>query len=120
MIFTPKHIEQIKAVTKTQTRRVNRGKYQVGKDYSVQPGRGRKGIPNLRIVMDEIIEEVVTFTHPLHRLWVEKPISVKDALAEGRYTPEEYEEEFLRLYPKWDGTKRWVFKFHVLEVKCPI
>jgi len=35
---------------------------------------------------------------------------------EGGYTPRKYEEEFMRLYPKWNGIGRWVFKFHVKEM----
>ena len=57
MIFMKGHIEKIKKGTKTQTRRVKRGTYQVGKDYAVQSGRGKKGIPNLRIVIDAIHRE---------------------------------------------------------------
>jgi len=107
MIFSLEHIEQIKNVTKTQSRRVNRGMYQVGKDYAVQPGRGKNGIPGLRIVMDDISEELV--------LGFKRPISKEDALAEGGYTPLGYEIEFERCYPNWDGIRRWVFKFHVKE-----
>lgn len=108
MIFSPEHIEQIQNVTKTQTRRVNRGVYRVGRDYSVQPRRCQKGIPNLRIVMDDIYFEAIRSIHQI--------ISVENAKAEGGYTPEEYEEEFKRLYPKWDGIWRWVFRFHVKVV----
>jgi len=113
MIFSPEHIEQIKNVTKTQSRRVNRGVYQVGKDYSVQPGRGKKGIQGLRIVMDDISEELVSFSIGKWRPFV--PLSEEDARAEGGYTPIQYEEEFRRLYPDWDGIRRWAFKFHIKE-----
>jgi len=114
MIFSLEHIEQIKNVTKTETRRVGRGVYKVGKDYAVQPGRGKNGIPGLRIVMDEIYSEEV---HPAYHYRGDdvRRISVKDARAEGGYTPEQYEVEFHRLYPDWDGIRRWVFKFHIKE-----
>lgn len=37
MIFNvPSHIEMIRNETKTQTRRITRGIYQVGQDYAVQ------------------------------------------------------------------------------------
>lgn len=91
-------------IEKTQTRRLNRGIYQVGKDYAVQTKRGVKAEPDIRIVMDVIWEETV-------------PISKADALAEGWYTQEQYEMIFRGLNPKWDGQKRWAFKFHVVGVR---
>jgi len=108
MIFSKEHIEKIKKGTKTQTRRVRRGIYQVGKDYAVQPGRGEKGIPNLRIVIDEIQREERLFGAPM-------PISHEDALAEGGYTPDAFEKLFQQINPGWNGLIRWTFKFHVRE-----
>jgi len=35
--------------SKTQTRRLKRGPYQVGKTYAVQPSRGHKAIARIRI-----------------------------------------------------------------------
>jgi hypothetical protein len=49
MIFSiGDHIEQIKAGTKTQTRRSS-SRYKVGKFYTVQPCRTCKGIPDGKI-----------------------------------------------------------------------
>lgn len=128
MIFKPSHVEQIKKGTKTQTRRVNRSYYRVGHDYAVQAGRGKKA--GMRIVIDAIeFESILAITGTMINIPLDSglrsrihvlttshiPISVGDALAEGGYTPEEYEAEFKRVYPKWDGLSRWVFKFHVKE-----
>jgi hypothetical protein len=58
MIFNvPGHIDMIRIGTKTQTRRLNRGIYQVGRDYAVQSKRGVKAESAIRIVIDEICEE---------------------------------------------------------------
>jgi hypothetical protein len=105
MIFQKEHIEQIRKGIKTQTRRVNRGVYQIGKDYAVQPCRTCKGIKGMRIVIDEIYESRYNTFH----------ISKEDAKAEGNYTPEEFEKKFRELNPKWDGVSRWVFAFHLGE-----
>ena len=109
MIFSEEHIEKIRNWTKTQTQRVNRGIYQVGKDYAVQPGKGERGIPNLRVVIDEVQREERFFGAPM-------PISFEDALAEGGYSPDEFEKLFQQINPKWNGLVRWAFKFHVKEV----
>jgi len=96
-------------VVKTQTRRLNRGIYKVGKDYAVQRKRGVKAEPDIRIVMDRIWEEEERHSwHPY--------ISKKDAWVEGGYMPEDYEKAFKKAYPKWNGFLRWAFEFHVIEV----
>jgi len=98
-------------IVKTQTRRVNRGIYQVGRDYAVQRKRGVKAELDIRIVMDRIWEErEVTNT-------ILSYISKENAWAEGGYQPEEYEETFRKLNPKWWGFSRWAFKFHVVDVR---
>jgi len=110
-------------IVKTQTRRVNRGIYQVGHSYSVQPKRGAKAVPGMRIMMDKIWEEkaegflILAADDEMYP--GEINITQEDALAEGGYTPNEFEEIFRELNPKWDGKKRWVFKFHVISVKGP-
>jgi hypothetical protein len=77
-----------------------------------------KAEPDIRIVMDDIWEEnllrrvTASAGYPLYPY-----IFTVDAEAEGGYTPEEYEEEFKKAYPKWDGNRRWVFFFHVIEVQ---
>lgn len=124
LIFAvPGHIEQIKSGTKTQTRRLwksgtvlygteLRGKggrllYAVGKTYAVIPGRGQKSVGRIRItkLQDEWRlkwegEALVTV-----------PLSVNDALAEGGYTPEEYDALWLKMYPKGGGYSRLVIEF---------
>ena len=110
-------LQLIPEVTKTQTRRVNRGIYKVGKDYAVQRKRGVKAEPDIRIVMDKIWEEVAVKTkldeyYPPYGMY----ISQKDAWSEGGYIPSEYERIFRELNSKWGGTRRWAFEFHVIEV----
>ena len=106
------HIEMIRNGEKTQTRRVNRGVYQVGKDYAVQRKRGVKAESDIRIVMDSIWKEWCDYGggDPYH-------ILPKNANAEGGYSVGEFEKLFRDLNPKWDGEKRWAFKFHAVEVK---
>lgn len=106
MIFQKEHIELIKKGIKTQTRRVNRGIYWLGKDYAVQPCRTCKGIKGMRIIIDDFWEEDRR----------DYPISIENAIAEGNYTPEEFEKKFRELNPKWDGIYRWVFKFHLEKI----
>ena len=91
-------------IIKTQTRRLNRGAYKVGKDYAVQRKRGVKAEPDIRIVFDRIWGDI-------------DYISNEDAWAEGGYTPMEFEELFRKLNPKWDRFLRWAFEFHVVEVQ---
>ena len=113
MIFAIQgHIGMIRVGTKTQTRRVNRGIYQVGKDYAVQSKRGMKAEPDIRIVMDRIWEEEVSKPNIFFT-----PITKENALVEGGYTSEEYEKVFQELNPKWSGWDRWTFEFHVIEVQ---
>jgi len=100
-------------VVKTQTRRPNRGTYQVGKDYAVQRKRGAKGEPDIRIVMDRIWEETPKYWCGSYYGFC---ISQEDAKAEGEYSPKEYEELFRELNPKWRGFSRWVFEFHCVEM----
>lgn len=97
-------------IVKTQTRRRNRGVYQVGKDYAVQRKRGVKAEPGIRIVIDDIRAERPWFTPGI--------ISTEDAWAEGGYTPKRFEETFKKLNPEWKWYQpRWVFEFHVIEVQ---
>ena len=116
------HFDMVLDGTKTQTRRVNRGKYQVGKSYAIQPCRTCKGIEGYRIVMDRIWKEdgtksAISESGRKYSYATEICISVKDALAEGDYMPAEFEKDFRELNPKWDGWSRLVFEFHVIEVQ---
>lgn len=104
MIFKKEHIKLILNGEKTQTRRVNRGYYQVGHDYAIQPCRTCKGIEGHRIQITEIGWETGMLK-----------ISRKDAMAEGGYTPVEFSEIFSQLNPKGDLGKRWAFKFKVVK-----
>lgn len=98
MIFSiGDHIELIQLGYKTQTRRPS-GKYRLGQTYTIQPGRGKKGIPEGRICIiwkwDEEWGQTVT---------------EEEANAEGRYTPKEYEELYEKMYPSWET--RWAYEF---------
>ena len=129
MIFNvPGHIEMIRNglaprgtfylaggfIVKTESRRPNRGIYQVGKDYAVQRKRGVPAEPDIRIVMDRIWEETQKYCGDYY---YEFCISEKDAWAEGGYTREDYERLFRELNPKWRGWSRWAFEFHAIEVQ---
>jgi len=105
----PGHIEMIRNREKTQTRRVNRGIYQVGRDYAVQSRRGDKAVEGIRIVIDKIGVE--------GNGMLCDAISKEDAIAEGFRSPTEFEETFHNLHARRNWKGRWVFKFHVIEVK---
>jgi len=89
MIFSKDHIKQIIARTKTQTRRKSPA-YRVGRTYAIQPGR-KMGILEGRILITRKREEK----------YLDGGISVVDALAEGGYTPGQYETLFSNMYPDW-------------------
>lgn len=97
------------AIVKTQSRRLNRGIYQIGKDYAVQRKRGVKAEPDIRIVMDVIREEYC------YQAWL--CIHPIDALAEGGYKADEFERVFREVNPTWNGQTRWAFEFHAIEVQ---
>ena len=133
MIFNvPNHIQYIRnglskrfinshdvpaAIVKTQTRRLNRGIYEVGKDYAVQRKRGVKAEPGIRIVMDRIWEDIIAESHREDSTVYPIPISKENAWAEGGYPPAEYEEVFLKLNPKGNRFRRWAYEFHVIDVR---
>ena len=102
MIFSQDHIEKIIIGEKWQTRRLRRGLYTRTKQYVLQSGRGEPGIPGYRIIFDHISFE-------------NGGISSEDAIAEGGYTPEEFETLFQMIYPRWNGDGRWVFVFHLIR-----
>ena len=130
MIFNvPGHIEMIReglyppipgTIVKTETRRLKRGIYQVGKDYAVQEKRGAKAEPDIRIMMVRIWEERAgsfLISKEDKAYPAELLILRESAWAEGGYTSEEYEKVFRELNPKWDGWSRWAFKFLVIKVQ---
>ncbi len=110
MIFAKAdHIRQIIAGTKTQTRRLAKigGRlYSVGRTYAIQPGRGKPGIPQGRILITGCRLELRC-----------DRISVEDAKAEGGYTPEEYEALFEQMYPGWRSRYAYTFKFIPAEAQ---
>ena len=114
--FPKKLIPEV--VIKTQTRRLNRGIYQVGKSYAVQRKRGVKAEPDIRIVMDRIWEEhpIGSFLADSGETFAVFTISKEDARAEGGYIPILFEDLFHKLNPKFNGWSRWAFAFHVVKV----
>ena len=107
-----KHFDMVLEGTKTRTTRLS-DRYQRGKDYAIQPKRTKKGIESYRIVIDKKRKECRGLTY----VGIGFLITPKDAKAEGGYTPEEFEEVFRKLHPKWDGRERWAYVFHVVEVR---
>ena len=107
MIFNVEaHIEKIIRGKKTQTRR-DSGKYESGKTYAIQPGRGKPGDTRGRILIThKWLEEGFRTNYDFE-------IHPDDAEAEGGYTPQEYEELYQRLHPGWE--MRWVYEFEFVE-----
>ena len=105
MIFSiDGHIDLIKRGKKTQTRRPS-DRYQVGKAYSIQPGRGIKGIPEGKIL---IIDKKGESAH-------RRGISMRDAKAEGDYSPNSFEDLYEKMYPHWKT--RWAYHFKFKQSK---
>jgi hypothetical protein len=101
-------------IVKTQSRRLSRGIYQVGRDYAVQRKRGVKADTDISIVMDVIWQEKPTgyvIGYPIFQ------ISKEDALAEGGYDPISFEQCFESLGVIREWPERWAFEFHVEEVQ---
>ena len=108
MIFSiGSHIYHIMTGYKTQTRRPT-DRYDVGKTYAVQAGRGKSGIPEGRILITRKWEEF-KWTYFGRLAFIREFISKEDALAEGFYKPKEYEELYDKMYPSWKS--RWVYEF---------
>ena len=112
-------------IEKTESRRPNRGVYQVEAKrkkphytgYAVQRKRGVPAELDIRIVMDRIWEERTAEFHHTDCTVYPILISKESAWAEGGYTPTEYEEAYLKLNPKENRFRRWAFKFHVIKVR---
>jgi hypothetical protein len=101
MIFSVKgHIQKIIDGKKTETRRSS--EYFVGKSYAIQPKRGVKAIPEGRIRITDIKIEVKG---------LDTPISWHEADYEGGYHPDEYEELYEKLNPRWITRFAYRFKF---------
>jgi uncharacterized protein YhfF len=91
MIFKPELARQVARGSKTQTRRrvkSNEGtcRYQIGRDYAVQPGRGQKQIARVTIsaVRSEPLGEV----------------TLEDARAEGFRTRADFADYWMALYDR--------------------
>lgn len=110
MIFSiGDHIERIKVGTKIVTRRPT-NRYKVGQTYSIQPGRGKKGIQDGRIKILDCTEE--------HRLnYFLYPISDIQAYYEGGYSWEAFEELYEKMYPNWEYRYAYRFVF-VPKPRC--
>ena len=125
-------------IVKTETRRIERGIYQVEAKrkkphypgYAVQRKRGVRAELDIRIVIDKIWLETcgIVRTNYFLECMAAKlgggvlhvgdiPISKESAWAEGGYEPEQYEQVFQELNPTWNGRERWAFKFHTIEVR---
>lgn len=105
MIFALKgHIEQVINGEKTQTRRRCKyhslPRYDIGKTYAIQSGRGKKAIPFGRILITDSKLETEN---------IRVVISEEDAKAEGGYTPQIFEDLFSRMHPGW--LARWAYTF---------
>ena len=104
MIFNvPNHIEQIIAGEKTQTRRGS-NQYQVGKSYSIQPKRCMKGIKDGRILIIEKWRE----ERDISKILI---INIDDAIAEGGYSPAEFEALYEKIDPRWEFRIAYKFKY---------
>ncbi len=100
MIFSvPGHIEKIIEGTKTQTRRKSPS-YSVGHSYAISKGR-EKAIEEGRILV----------TRKRAERYLDGGISVADALAEGQYTPGQFEILFKNIYPGWILRYAYTFRF---------
>lgn len=119
MIFAmADHIKQIIASTKTQTRRSS-NRYKVRHLYAIQPGRGKKGIPDGKLYIAwkkrewkpdlSDLPEDARFVRRWRVMKAGYPLQDYEAKAEGGYTPEEYEELYEKTHPGW--TERWAYDF---------
>ena len=110
MIFSVEgHVEQTIDGIKTQTRRES-DRYEVGKSYAVQRCRTCKSISEGRIVITSKRPERSYFIDGYGeriKLWIGK----KDALAEGGYTPEEFEALYDEMHPNWITRVAYEFVF---------
>lgn len=100
MIFSvPGHVEMIKAGTKTQTRRKSPS-YTPGHSYAISKGR-EKAIEEGRILI----------TRKRAERYLDGGISVSDAIAEGDYTPGQFEILFSNINPGWIVRYAYTFEF---------
>ena len=97
MIFSPELAQAVLGGGKTVTRRPVKFvfgdcdlscRYEVGRDYAIQPGRGKKGIGRLRVLDVEM-----------------QPLSdaLTDFKAEGFFTADAFKAYWSKLYGGFDG-----------------
>ena len=115
MIFSKKHIEMIKAGIKTQTRRKS-NVYVPGQAYTIQPGRGKRGITDGVIVITRkrIEYNLERYLQPSPVSFRAHMLSHSDAEAEGSYTQAEYEKLYSLMYKNWEI--RYAYTFVYVEV----
>jgi len=125
MIFNVKgHIQKIISGEKTQTRRSS-NRRKKDRVYTVQYNRGKKGIPEGKIIISMVhrewkselsdIPEHAQFARSWRRMESGYPISKHNAKAEGGYTTFEYEELYEELFPNWTERYAYFFMFMTRE-----
>lgn len=119
MIYQQEHIAQMYVALKWMTRRWSEKvpvhklykRYHVGQLYSVQPGRGKPGLPDMKIKITRKWIETTDRYETANKLillgvhyltgieLLNIPISVVDARVEGGYGPETFETVFVNYHP---------------------
>ena len=92
---------------------VKKLRYTVGKDYWIQPKRTARGIRDGRV-------KVLDFKLEYKAVPTEYPISPEHALAEGGYTPAEYELLFENMYPNWMCRVGYKIEFMPVAIQTTI
>jgi len=109
MIFAlADHIEQIKTGTKIMTRRPT-NRYKRDHLCAIQPGRGKPGIPDGKILIIGVREEYKSE----NKIWGH--ILKREAELEGGYTPEAFEELYEKMYPQWQTRYAYLFEYFTTE-----
>lgn len=108
MMFAPDLAQAIVDGRKTETRRPatfpGPCRYQPGRTYAVQPGRGERAIAHIR-VLNVLIEPLGAITH-------------HGATAEGFPTPAAFVARWVELYGVFDQhLPVWVIRFELVEVR---
>ena len=104
MIFGPELIGKVLDGSKTVTRRRS-SRYQVGKVYSVQPGRGRKHVGHIRVLVAS--EECLG------------GVSYRSAQAEGFESPAAFSEYWAALHGSWNPAEFVTRIIFTLAPFCP-
>jgi len=103
MIFSQEHIDMILEGTKSQTRRKS-NKYEIGKSYSIQPGRGKPGIVGARIKITKKRREKLG------------DISLSDVHKEGYDSIDDFIKVVRRINGEWNPKQEmYVFDFETVK-----